>query len=110
MRSLLHQDELVRLFAISVDPPEISRKFIQKIESDGRGTVGFRLLSDPDSRTIDAYGLRDPAYEGKEVYGIPHPAVYILDRSGRVRWARVESDYRVRPANVEIRTALDSID
>ena len=46
----------------------------------------------PDHKTIDAYGLRDPAYKGQEVDGIPHPAVYIIDKDGKVSWARIESD------------------
>ena len=69
----------------------------------------FPLLSDPQSGTIDRYGLRDPAYEGKKVYGIPHPAVFVLDRQGRVRWSRIETDYRQRPSNEEIRAAIDAI-
>ena len=58
---------------------------------------------------IDAYGLRDPAYEGQKVYGIPHPAVYVIDKQGKVSWARIESDYKQRPTNEEIRAALESL-
>jgi peroxiredoxin len=107
---LLRKNEPVRLFAISVDPPEASREFVRKIESDGKGAVQFQLLSDLGSRTIDAYGLRDPAYQGKSVYGIPRPAVFLIDGKGVVRWARIESDYRVRPSNSEIRSALDALE
>ena len=80
-----------------------------KIASDGKGSLSFPLLSDPEHRTIDAYGLRDPAYEGQKVYGIPHPAVYLIDKQGKVAWARIESDYKQRPTNEEIRAALDSL-
>jgi peroxiredoxin len=66
-------------------------------------------LSDPDHKIIDAYGLRDPAYEGQKVYGIPHPAVYVINKQGKVVWAKVESDYKQRPTNEEIRAALDSL-
>ncbi len=75
----------MRLFAISVDSPDVSREFAKKITSDGKGEVGFPLLSDPEHRTIDAYGLRDPAYEGQKVYGIPHPAVYVINKQGKSR-------------------------
>ena len=67
----------------------------------------FALLSDPEHKIIDAYGLRDPAYESQKVYGIPHPAVYVVDKSGKITWARIESNYRQRPTNQEIRAALD---
>jgi peroxiredoxin Q/BCP len=106
---LLKKDENVKLYAISIDPPDVNRGFAQKIESDGKGKVSFPLLSDPDHKIIDAYGLRDPAYEGQKVYGIPHPAVYVINKDGKVTWAKVESDYRRRPTNQEIRSALEAL-
>jgi peroxiredoxin len=108
LRSLLKKDEKVALYAISIDPPDVSRDFATKIASDGKGELGFSLLSDPEHRTIDAYGLRDPAYEGQKVYGIPYPSVYVIDKTGRVAWAKVERDYQERPMNDEIRKALDA--
>jgi peroxiredoxin len=87
----------------------VSKNFAEKIASDGKGAVNFPLLSDPDHKIIDVYGLRDPAYEGQQVYGVPHPAVYVIDKNGKVAWAKVESNYRERPTNQEIRAALDAI-
>jgi len=107
LRSLLKKDENVKLYAISVDPPDVSKSFAEKIASDGKGAVNFPLLSDPEHKIIDAYGLRDPAYEGQKVYGIPHPAVYVIDKTGKVAWAKIESNYRERPTDQEIRAALD---
>ena len=74
-----------------------------------RGAISFPILSDPEHKVIDAYGLRDPAYEGQKVYGIPHPAVYVIDKQGKVAWAMIESDYKQRPTNEEIRAALESL-
>jgi peroxiredoxin len=105
----LKKGENVNLYAISVDPPNVSKDFAEKIASDGKGAVNFPLLSDPEHKIIDAYGLRDPAYEGQKVYGIPHPAVYVIDKSGKVAWAKIESNYRERPANDEIRAALNEL-
>lgn len=87
----------------------MSRSFAEKIASDGKGAINFAILSDPDHKIIDAYGLRDPAYEGQKVFGIPHPAVYVIDKRGKVSWAKIESDYKQRPTNEEIRAALDSL-
>lgn len=70
--------------------------------------MSFPLLSDPEHKIIDAYGLRDPAYEGQKVYGIPHAAVYVIDKTGKVAWTKVESNYRERPTNQQIRAALDA--
>ena len=109
LRTLLDKDENVRLFAISVDPPEVSKEFAAKLAADGHGEVNFPLLSDPDHRTIDAYGLHDPAYDGQKFAGIPHPAVYVIDKKGVVTWVKVEANYRERPTNDEIRAALNSL-
>ncbi len=100
----------MKLYAISVDPPNVSKDFASKIASDGKGDVPFPLLSDPEHKTIDAYGLRDPAYEGQKVYGIPHPAIYVIDKTGKVVWVKVEPDYRKRPSNDEIRAALEKVE
>jgi peroxiredoxin len=103
------KDENVKLYAISVDPPDVSKSFAEKIASDGKGKVGFPFLSDPDHKVIDAYGLRDPAYKEEKIYGIPHPAVYIINKDGKVTWAKIESDYRKRPTNDELRAALKTL-
>jgi peroxiredoxin len=92
-----------------VDPPDASKKLAEKIASDGKGKLGFPLLSDPDHKVIDTYGLRDPAYKGQGVDGIPHPAVYIINKDGKVTWSKIESDYRKRPTNDELRAALSTL-
>src|SRR5262249_14201995 len=45
-----------------------------------RRNITFPLLADPGSRTIDAYGVRDPQGDG-----IPHPATFLVDRQGVIR-------------------------
>ena len=80
-----------------------------KIAKDGKGEVNFPILSDPNHKTIDAYGLFDPAYIGQDFEGIPHPAIYILDKNRKIVWAKVEPDYRKRPTNEEIRTELNKL-
>ncbi len=87
----------------------MGKEFAKKIAAAGKGELNFPLLADPEHQIIDAYGLHDPAYDGQEVAGIPHPAVYVIDKTGKVAWAKVESNYRERPAVQEIRQALDSL-
>jgi peroxiredoxin len=103
----LKKDEAVSIYAISIDSPSDSKVFAERIAADRRGQLTFPLLSDPGHRVIDAYRLRDTSYDGKDFEGIPRPAVYVIDRSGRVAWMKVEEDYRVRPTNADIRAALD---
>lgn len=114
MRSLLKLNEKVRLYVISIDPHDKSKELKEKIASDGKGALNFPFLSDPGHRVIEAYGLRDYRYDGKtygdlSFEGIPKPAVYVLDRQGRVTWMAVEEDYKVRPSNADIRAALEAL-
>ncbi|MEO7673255.1 MAG: peroxiredoxin family protein [Pyrinomonadaceae bacterium] len=109
LRGLLRPEEKVLLLAISVDPADKSKDLAAKIAKDGKGDVPFPFLSDPGHKIIDNYGLVDPAYAGKNFDGIPHPAVYVLDNKRNVVWAKVESDYKKRPTNEEIRAALDKL-
>ena len=81
-----------------------------KIATDGRGELGFPLLFDPRAKTIDRYGLRDPSYANQKEDGVPRPAVFVLDRNGKVRWSKIESDYRERPTIEEVAAALDAFD
>ena len=109
LRLLAKGNEQIRVLAISVDDHETTKKFIEKIGSDGNGSVNYTMLSDPDHKVIDKYGLHDPSYDGTKFDGIPHPAVYVIDKAGRVAWSKVESDYKVRPSNADIRAALENL-
>jgi peroxiredoxin len=94
------------LVAISVDTPAQSREFAEKIAADGKGKIDYKILSDPGHRVIDAYGIRDPDYNGQKFEGIPRPTIYVIDNSGRVAWMKVEMNYQERPTNEDIRGAL----
>lgn len=109
LRSLIATGERASLLAVSVENPESSKRLAEKIAADGRGAVSFPLLSDGARRTVDAYGLRDPAFAGEELDGTPRTAVYVVASDGTVAWARVSEDYRKRPSNAEIRAALDAL-
>jgi len=109
LRGLLKADEAVALYAISVDGAEKSKGLAMKIAKDGKGEVTFPFLSDPGHKTIDAYGLFDTTYVGQDVEGIPHPAVYILDKNRKIVWAKVETDYKIRPTNADIRAELEKL-
>ncbi len=108
LRSLAHAFRDVRVFGISLDRPEQSHELAEKIARDGRNELGVSLLFDPHAATIDRYGLRDPAYAGQDIDGVPRPAVFVLDQQGNVRWSKIERDYRERPSIEDIAAALDS--
>lgn len=108
LRGLVKDGEGVDLYAISIDPTAKSAVLSDRIGHDGKGALGYRLLSDPDHRTIDAYGLHDERYDGSEYAGIPRPAVVVVDSTNRVSWVRISEDYKIRPSVAEIRSAIDA--
>lgn len=94
---------------MSVDTHEQSRGFGEKIAADGKGPINFTLLSDPGHRVIDLYGLQDPQYVKLKFEGIPYSTAYVIDRTGRVAWTRLDRNFREYPPNAEIRAALDAL-
>ena len=100
----------VRFYAISRDTPAESHELARKIALDGRGPITFSLLSDAKSQVIDRYGLRDPDYAHDAMNGVPRPSVFVLDQRGRIRWQKIERDYRERPSNEEVAAALDAFE
>lgn len=106
LRTLLDKDEKTKLYVISVDPADKQKVTMEKIAKDGKGEINFPLLSDPDHKTIDAYGVYDPTYAGQRFDGIPHPVVIVLDKNRKVTFVKVEMDYKVRPSNQDIRAEL----
>ena len=58
---------------------------------------------------IDAFGIRDPDYNGQKFEGIPRPTVYVIDKTGRITWMKVELNYQERPTNEDIRAALNAL-
>lgn len=109
MRTLFAKNDKVKIYAISVDDAEKNKGVIEKIAKDGKGTIPFPILSDTGHKTIDAFGLFDPAYVGMGIEGIPHPAIYILDKKRKVLFAKIEPDYKKRPTNAELRIELDKL-
>jgi peroxiredoxin len=71
-----------------------------------RGRVHF--WADPESRAIDALGLRRPKPEPIEE-GVPHPTTLLLDRAGVVRFVDVREDYHVWLDPETLREALASV-
>ena len=90
--------------AVSVDAHDESQKLIELLGKEGGGKVDFPLLEDRDHKVINRYGLLNP--KGK---GWPHPATYVLDKQGVVRWKFVEVDYKIRPTNAAILDALKAL-
>ena len=95
------EQDNAQILAVSIDSHEDSKKFIRKIQERFAGEFDFPLLEDKEHRVIDRYGILNP--DGK---GWPHPATYVIDKQGVVRWKYIEVDYRKRPTNEQILKVL----
>jgi peroxiredoxin len=58
----------------------------------------FQILSDSDRKVIQSYGVLN----AKEHNGIAHPAVFIIDKEGRIRFLYVSKDPGDRPEDQAI--------
>jgi peroxiredoxin len=89
---------------VSIDPPELSKKFIEKLKEKHTGDLDFPLLEDKNHKVIDRYGVLNP-----DTKGLPHPVTYVVDKQGTVRWKFIEVDYKKRPTNEQVLQALRKI-
>lgn len=87
------------ILAIGVDQPRLLKKLKQKMDWD------FPLLYDKRSETVSAYGVLDSSSEKGE----PHPATFVVDRLGIIRYRKVYSDYKDKPIVKEILSVLEGL-
>ncbi len=106
LRSLLDADleKDTELLVISIDSDKETTQAKGRIAADGT-QPDFTFLSDPDHAVIGRYGVLNPSGNRR---GIPHPAAYVIDKQGVVRWRDVQTDYKVRPTNTAIKSALQT--
>ena len=72
--------EGAELIAISADPIATANSTQQTLQ------ITYLLLSDKDTKTIDAYNVVDPS----EIE-VARPATYIIDPDGRVVWKYLDT-------------------
>jgi peroxiredoxin len=90
------------LAALSYDQPDQLAAFAKKWD------IRYVLLSDPKSAMIDAFDIRDPQYQpGSFAFGVPKPAIFVIDRRGVVRAKVAREGYEIRPSDAEILTTAD---
>jgi peroxiredoxin len=92
----------VRLFAISVDPPEASEALRQRLGID------FTFLSDSNGQVLDLLGIR---HQGARRSGadIAYPAQVLVDQNGTVRWIYTADSYRVRARPEDVFAAIRAL-
>ncbi len=87
---------------MSVDPAATTRDRL------GSAGIEYPLLADPDLAVIDAYGVRHPDGVG-EGRDIARPAIFLIDRQGRIAWRQLTDNYRIRVRPGQILEELAAI-
>ena len=60
--------------------------------------IGYTMLADPGGDINGDLGIRDEQYPvGSAAFGVPRPALYIIDTNATVRAVYMEPTYRTRP-------------
>src|SRR5215475_2546716 len=77
------------IVAVVVDPVEQNAQVVRDLG------LSYRIVSDPQLAVIDTYGLRDTRPPPEPP--IAHPASFLIDAAGTIRWRNVTDNYRLRP-------------
>jgi peroxiredoxin len=93
----------VQVVGISYDDTKILKTFTD------RNKLAFPLLSDPESKTIEDYHIRNPAAKGK-AEGVPYPGTFLVDGKGIIRAKLFLDDYRDRHSTDALIEAAKSIE
>jgi peroxiredoxin len=59
----------------------------------------FIFLSDPKAKVLKQYGVARPN-------NLPHPAIYLVDKGGKLVWFYSSSDYKKRPNGEQLLTVI----
>ena len=94
--------EGIQLVGISYDDTKILKAFSDRMK------IAFPLLSDPESKTIDAYHIRNEAAKGR-AEGVPNPGTFILDRERMIRAKLFLEGYRERHSTEALIEAAKTI-
>lgn len=92
----------VRVLAISVDPPDVSKNLAAK-----QGYT-FPILSDEKLEVLRRYDL---VHEGGKRGGvdISRPAEFLINADGVIIWRNLTDDYKVRLKADDLRKGLDAL-
>jgi peroxiredoxin len=92
------------LVIVSYDSPKVQAAFA------GEHDLDVRFVADEGSKLITAFGLLNETYRpGSRAYGVPHPAVFVVDEAGVVEAKLYEEDYAQNEKSYRSRPAFETI-
>ncbi len=92
----------IRVAAISVDPPEITRRHCQRLG------FTYTFLGDQKAQVTRQYDLLHPG-GGPGGTDIARPAEFLIDATGTVRWVNLTESVTVRARPEEVLKAFDNL-
>lgn len=110
----------VKIVAISVDKPS------EEAKTQAKDGVPFPMLSDPklvalkgfkvvhvagddEVKKMTGFGVDLSSYSGETHRSFAVPAVYLVDKTGVVRFAHVDEDYKSRPSVKQLLGVADKL-
>ncbi len=102
------RDQLSRFNSLNAQVLGISvdGAFAQKAFSD-QNNLNFPILSDFTRRVVNRYGVALPNFAGMTGYVAAQRAVFVVDKTGVVRYKWVAPNPGVEPSYDEVRQAVD---
>ncbi len=96
------------MVGVSYDSVEVLKAFADKQK------ITFPLLSDPESKTIIAYALKNKETVGKkfgkiDLDGVPYPGTLLVDKEGVVRAKLFVDGYKERHSVEELVKAAEGL-
>lgn len=86
----------VQLIAISPDTVATTQNTARRFGQN------YIFLSDEDRSLINKLGIRSNK-------NLPHPAIFIVDQKGILRWYYANSDYKTRPTSEQMKIVLQQL-
>jgi peroxiredoxin len=93
----------IRVVALSVDAPEISRRHRQKLH------FTYTFLSDPKAEVIRRYDLLHTG-AGPKGTNIARPAEFLIDSNGIIRWVNLTGNIAVRARPEQVSEAFHEME
>jgi len=110
----------IHLVAISVDKPD------EEAKTQAKQGVAFPMLSDSsmtalkaynvvhrpadaEAKTLAGYGIDLDQYSGQRHHSFAVPALFLVDKSGTIRWEHVDEEFKVRPSARQMLEVADRI-
>ncbi|HLL87928.1 MAG TPA: peroxiredoxin family protein [Tepidisphaeraceae bacterium] len=86
---------------ISPEPAVTSRRLVAELG------LSFTVLADVECTAIERYGVRNAFLSGSTI--LPHPAVFIVDDAGQIRFRSIDRNYKKRTTMRTIFAALAEV-